>query len=88
MKSLITSKTMSIDESLRMATTPLELLQPSLAALAIAYTAEFPQILELRPDFMRRVVQYSGWMLITAIQSKLQYQKSFGNGKCRKRSLG
>lgn len=79
MKSLITSKTMSIDESLRMATTPLELLQPSLAALAIAYTAEFPQILQRRPDFMRRVVQYSGWMLITAIQSKLQYQKSFGN---------
>ncbi|RCJ40851.1 aminoglycoside phosphotransferase [Nostoc minutum NIES-26] len=79
MKSLITSKTMSIDESLRMATTPLELLQPSLAALAIAYTAEFPQILQRRPDFMRRVVQYSGWMLITAIQSRLQYQKSFGN---------
>lgn len=79
MKSLITSRTMSIDESLRMATTPLELLQPSLAALAIAYTAEFPQILQRRPDFMRRVVQYSGWMLITAIQSRLQYQKSFGN---------
>ncbi|KOP26867.1 aminoglycoside phosphotransferase [Hapalosiphon sp. MRB220] len=79
MKSLISSKTMSIDESLRMATTPLELLQPSLAALAIAYTAEFPEIVQRRPDFMRRVVQYSGWMLITAIQSRLQYQKSFGN---------
>ncbi|NJM71887.1 MAG: aminoglycoside phosphotransferase family protein [Scytonema sp. RU_4_4] len=77
--SLMTSKTMSLDESLRMATTPLEQIQPSLAALANAYLTHFPEILEHRPDFLRRVVQFSGWNLITAIQSRLQYQKSFGN---------
>ena len=79
LSSLITSKTISIDESLRMATTPLEQIQPSLAALISAYFAEFPEILELRPDFLRRVVQCSGWNLIIAIQATLQYQKSFGN---------
>ncbi|WP_017314969.1 phosphotransferase [Mastigocladopsis repens] len=79
LRSLITSKTMSLDESLGMATTPLEQIQPSLAALASAYFADFPEILEHRPDFLQRVVQSSGWNLITAIQSMLQYQKSFGN---------
>lgn len=77
--SMITSKTMSIDESLRMATTPLETIQPSVAALAIAYFNDFPEILQHRPDFLQRVVQFAGWNLIIAIQSTLQYQKSFGN---------
>ncbi|BAZ13509.1 hypothetical protein NIES4071_53480 [Calothrix sp. NIES-4071] len=77
--SLMTSRDMSIDESLRMATTPLEELQPSMAALVRAYVKEFPEILEHRGDFLRRVIQFSGWNLINAIQSTLQYQKSFGN---------
>ncbi len=77
--SLMTSKAMSIDESLRLATTPLEQLQPSLSALAIAYLSHFGEILDYRPDFLRRVVQFSGWSLITSINSTLQYQKSFGN---------
>jgi thiamine kinase-like enzyme len=77
--SMVTGKTMSIDESLRMATTPLEAIQPSIAALAIAYLNHFPEILEHRPDFLQRVVQYAGWNLIISIQSTLQYQKSFGN---------
>lgn len=77
--SLITSKAMSIEESLRMTTTPLEQIQPSIAALAIAYFTEFPEILQRQPDFLRRVVQFTGWNLISAIQATLQYQKSFGN---------
>lgn len=79
LSSMIPSKTMSIDESLRMATTPLEAMQPSIAALAIAYLNYFPEILQHRPDFLQRVVQFAGWNLIIAIQSTLQYQKSFGN---------
>jgi thiamine kinase-like enzyme len=79
LSSTITSKTMSIDESLRMATTPLEIIQPSIATLAIAYLNHFPEILEHRPDFLQRVVQLAGWNLIIAIKSTLQYQKSFGN---------
>lgn len=77
--SLITSKTISIDESLRMATTPLETIQPSLAALAKAYLNSFPEILQRRPDFWHRVIQFAGLSLIYVIQSTLQYQKSFGN---------
>ncbi|AFZ35757.1 aminoglycoside phosphotransferase [Stanieria cyanosphaera PCC 7437] len=77
--SLITSKAISIDESLRMATTPLEQIQPSLAALAKAYLVNFPEIVEHRPDFWQRVIQFAGLSLIYVIQSTLQYQKSFGN---------
>lgn len=83
LSSLVTSRTIQLEESLRMATTPLEVIQPSLAALATAYLTEFPQILNDRPGFLTQVVQFTGLSLITAIQSTLQYQKSFGNtGVC------
>jgi len=77
--SLITSRDIEIEDSLRMATTPLEQLQPSLAALVGSYLHLFPEILDYRSDFLRRVIQFSGLSLIQAIQSTLQYQKSFGN---------
>jgi len=79
LSSLITSKAMSIEESLRMATTPLEHLQPSIATLASAYFTEFPEIFQHRPDFLERVVQFSGLVLIQQILATIQYQKSFGN---------
>ncbi|MGB6297887.1 MAG: phosphotransferase [Rivularia sp. (in: cyanobacteria)] len=79
LSSLITSKAMTIDESLRMATTPLEIIQPSLGAIATSYLDNFPEITHRRPDFWKRVVQFAGWNLIGSIQSTLQYQKSFDN---------
>ncbi|WP_445635069.1 Aminoglycoside phosphotransferase family protein [Nostoc sp. DSM 114161] len=79
LNSLIVSKEMTIDESLRLATTPLESLQPSIYALTSAYLESFPEILVRYPDFIQRVVQFSGLALIQAIQSIIQYQKSFGN---------
>lgn len=77
--SMITSKTIALEESLRLATTPLEILQPSIAALAIAYLNHFPEILETSPDFLLRVVQFAGLALVEAIQAKLQHEKAFGN---------
>ncbi|BBD70784.1 hypothetical protein NIES4072_71500 [Nostoc commune NIES-4072] len=77
--SLVVSKAINIEESLRLAMTPLEVIQPSIAALTQAYIGNFPEILEHRPDFLKRVVQFSGLALIQQIQAMLQYQKSFGN---------
>jgi len=79
LSSLVVSKSIEIEESLRLAMTPLDQLQPSIAALTRAYLGNFPEILEHRPDFLRRVVQFSGLALIQQIQAILQYQKSFGN---------
>jgi thiamine kinase-like enzyme len=79
LSSLVVSKTIAIEESLRMAMVPLEQLQPSIAALARAYLSNFPEILESRPQFLRRAMQFSGLALIIQIQVMLQYEKSFGN---------
>ncbi|MBW4423018.1 MAG: aminoglycoside phosphotransferase family protein [Nostoc desertorum CM1-VF14] len=79
LSSLVVSKSIDIEESLRLAMTPLEAIQPSIAALTKAYFGNFPEIIKRRPDFLRRVVQFSGLALIQQIQAMLQYQKSFGN---------
>lgn len=79
LNSLVVSKSIDIEEALRLAMTPLELLQPSIAALTKAYFGHFPEIIERRPDFLRRVVQFSGLALIQQIQAMIQHQKSFGN---------
>lgn len=57
LSSLVVGKSLSIEESLRLAMIPLELLQPSICTLTQAYFNTFPEILEHRPDFLRRVVQ-------------------------------
>lgn len=77
--SLVISKSLSIEESLRFAMTPLEELQPSIASLTKAYFETFPEILEHRPDFLQRVVQFIGFGLIQQIQAMIQYQKTFNN---------
>ncbi len=77
--SLVISKSLSIEESLSLAVTPLEQLQPSITALTKAYLETFPEILEHRSDFLFRVVQFAGFALIQQIQAMIQYQKSFGN---------
>jgi hypothetical protein len=77
--SLVVSKDITIEESLRMAMTPLDLLQPSLAAFMSAYLANFPAILQSRPHFLQRAAQFAGLALIQQIQAMIQDQKVFGN---------
>jgi Choline/ethanolamine kinase len=79
LQSLIVSRSMAIDESLRLATIPLEVLQPSLAALTKTYVTCFPEIVEHDPKFWQKVMQFAGLALIQSIQSTLQYQKAFNN---------
>ncbi|WP_016950447.1 phosphotransferase [Anabaena sp. PCC 7108] len=77
--SMVTNKTTPIEESLRLAAIPLQLLQPSLSTLIQSYLANFPQILEHRPDFLSLVVQFCGFALIRSIQAQLQYERTFDN---------
>jgi len=79
LSSLVVSTSIDVETALRLATTPLELLQPSIAAIIRAYFNTFPEIIKRRPDFLRRVVQFTGFGLIETIQAKLQYQEPFGN---------
>ncbi|WP_066383653.1 phosphotransferase [Anabaena sp. CA = ATCC 33047] len=77
--SMVTGRTIDIEESLRLAAAPLYVLQPSIREVVTAYLTHFPEILEHRPDFLQRVMQFCGLALITAIQARLQYEKTFGN---------
>lgn len=66
-------------ESLSLAITPLDLIQPSIAALTRSYLQAFPEILIDRSDFLQRAVQFAGLGLIQGIQAGLEYQKTLGN---------
>lgn len=77
--SLVASKSLSIEESLSLATVPLELIQPSIGALVSAYFDTFSEITKHYPDFLQRVVQCAGFILIQQTQAGIQYQKSFDN---------
>jgi len=77
--SMVTSKMIPIEDSLRLAAIPLQVMQPSLSALLKAYLADFPEILQLRPNFLELVMQFCGLALIRSIQATLQHEKTFGN---------
>ena len=70
---------LSINESLQLATTPLELLQPSLFGLVQAYLAEFPAITIARPDYLDRAIQFAGLALIQQIEGSIYVKRTFDN---------
>ncbi|MEH2059465.1 MAG: aminoglycoside phosphotransferase family protein [Nostoc sp.] len=79
LKSLVVDPTIELEESLHLALTPLEILQPSLIALIRAYVNTFPMILSYRSDFILRVIQFAGLALIHQIQDTITCQKYFNN---------
>jgi Phosphotransferase enzyme family len=81
LKSLVVDPTIELEESLNLALTPLEILQPSLIALIRAYVNAFPMILEYRSDFILRVIQFAGLALIHQIQDMITCQKYFNNAE-------
>jgi Phosphotransferase enzyme family len=77
--SMVVDSSINLEESLRLARTPLELLQPSITALTQTYLSHFPEILEQRQDFLERLVQFTGLALLTQVRGRLEYQKILGN---------
>jgi 5-methylthioribose kinase len=79
LEGLVISSTLSINESLQLATTPLELLQPSLFLLVQTYLDRFPEILVARPDFLDRSIQFAGLSLIVRLETMVEDERNFGN---------
>ncbi|MEH2384089.1 MAG: aminoglycoside phosphotransferase family protein [Nostoc sp.] len=79
LKSLVVDPTIELEESLHLALTPLEILQPSIIALIRAYINAFPMILSYRSDFISRVIQFAGLALIHQIQEMITCRKYFNN---------
>jgi len=77
--SLVVDPTIELEESLQLAVTPLEALQPSMLALTQAYLKAFPNILDYRDDFLLRVIQFAGLALIHQIEARIKYHKYFDN---------
>jgi thiamine kinase-like enzyme len=77
--SLIVDPALELEESLHLAMIPLEIIQPSLIALIRTYLDTFPRILESRPDFIIRVIQFAGLRLIHQIQEIIEYRQYFDN---------
>lgn len=76
---LTISNTLSINESLQLTGTPLELIQPSLFSLVQSYLASFPAIMIARPDYLDRVIQFAGLSLIQRIEITIDEDRVFGN---------
>ncbi len=82
--SLIVDPIIELEESLQLAVTPLEVLQPSMLALIRAYLNAYPMIVEYHRDFILRVIRFAGLVLIHQIQEMIQYRKYFDNaGICQ-----
>ncbi len=79
LSSLVISTAIDIETALRLAKTPLEVIQPSLVALTQAYLANFPEIIERRQNFLRRAMQFAGFILIRKIHIKINNLKPFDN---------
>lgn len=77
--SLVVDASIPLEESLRLAVTPLEVLRPSIVALIKAYLESFPVILERYPNFIQRIVQFAGLALVETIGALIDYHKYFGN---------
>ncbi|MBW4499327.1 MAG: aminoglycoside phosphotransferase family protein [Scytonema hyalinum WJT4-NPBG1] len=79
LESLVVDPTIELEESLLLAAVPLEVLQPSIIALTLAYLDCFPMILEYHGDFVQRVIKFAGLVLIHQIESKIKHHKYFDN---------
>ncbi|KST62044.1 phosphotransferase family protein [Mastigocoleus testarum] len=77
LNSFIIHPAIELNQSLQLATVPLEVIQPSILALTRAYISIFPKILETNLNFLSQIIRFTGLALIYEIISKLQSFKSF-----------
>jgi Phosphotransferase enzyme family len=76
---LVISNTLSISESLKLATTPLDVIQPSLSILVKTYLDGFPAIMTTRPDYLDRVIQFTGLSLVKRVNITIEKDRIFGD---------
>jgi thiamine kinase-like enzyme len=77
--SLVADRNLDLNTTLSLATCPLEKITPSLEAFLQGYLAQFPQILEHRPDFVSRVVQFAGIGILKRLEFHVGRHYHFHN---------
>ena len=71
--SMLIDFTINIEQSIRLATIPFEVIGSSITALMQAYVKTFPKILEDDSDFLRRVIQFAGLGLIYQLLEEFKF---------------
>lgn len=79
LNTLVADPNLDLHTTLSLATCPLEKIVPSLRALLQGYLATFPEIIEYRPDYLRRIVQFAGIGLINRLSYYVEYHHPFDN---------
>jgi hypothetical protein len=83
LNSITVHPAIELKQSLQLATIPLEVIHPSTVAMSKAYISTYPKVIKDRPDFLKRVIQFTGLALIYQILARIQEQKEFNNqGVC------
>jgi len=79
LNSLTINPAIELQESLKLAGIPLEMLRPSIIAMLQAYLKSYPKVLEDDPNFIPRVIQFSGLAIIYEIIFRIESHQDFGN---------
>lgn len=79
LQSLPVSANLSLAETLNRASVPLSAVQPSAAALVTTYSHSFSEILCHQPDFLTRIVQFTGLSLIRQVQLYIAQKHALNN---------
>jgi hypothetical protein len=79
LENLVVSSELNINESLQLALVPLSELQPSIFALVDGYRQTFPAIFIDQPQYLERVLQYTGLELIRRIEVVITDDRQFDN---------
>ena len=77
--SLVSDRNLDINLMLSMAAVPLEKITPSLRALLQGYLTQFPEIIDQRPDFILRVVQFAGIGILDRLSYYVEHHYPFHN---------
>ena len=79
LNSLVPDSNLELNTILRLAAFPLETITPSLKSLLQEYLSHFPSILQHRPDFIRRVVQFAGIGILDRLSYSVEHHYHFHN---------
>ena len=74
LNSMIVHPAIEIKKSIQLATIPLEVVRPSIVAMTKAYINTYPKVLEDYPEFLKRVIQFTGLSLIYQLLTEFQLQ--------------
>ena len=72
--SMIIHHTIEIKKSIQLATIPLEIVRPSIGTMMKAYISIYPDVLNIYPEFIKRVVQFAGLGLIYQLLAEFKLQ--------------